>query len=139
MCAVASAPEGSWGGGVRVWQITSGNRRATWEATAACPGANVDWPLGEDRRIEPAERLCQLTGQIPVDDFDSATFGAVRSRGIRLDAQHKGAAELLKHQRAARRSSPHGKPSACPRPSPSTESSVYVGYPLSGDTDRQSS
>src|SRR5206468_7340136 len=25
--AVASAPEGSWGGGVRVWQITSGDRR----------------------------------------------------------------------------------------------------------------
>jgi hypothetical protein len=28
--------------GVRVWQITSGDRRATWEATAACPRANVD-------------------------------------------------------------------------------------------------
>jgi hypothetical protein len=24
--SVASAPEGSWGGGVRVWQITSGDR-----------------------------------------------------------------------------------------------------------------
>jgi len=40
---VASALEG----GVRVRQITSGARRLiweAWEATAACPGANVDYP-----------------------------------------------------------------------------------------------
>ena len=34
---------GSWGG-VRVWRTTSGDRRATGEATAACPGADVDYP-----------------------------------------------------------------------------------------------
>jgi hypothetical protein len=41
---------GSWGGpGGAVsekWQITSGDRRATWEATVACPRADVDYPLG---------------------------------------------------------------------------------------------
>src|SRR5262244_847598 len=34
----------SWGG-VQVWQILSGGRRITWAATAACPGANVDYSL----------------------------------------------------------------------------------------------
>jgi len=37
--AAAAAPEAA---GVRVWQITLGDRRATRAATAVCPGANVD-------------------------------------------------------------------------------------------------
>src|SRR5262245_11917040 len=39
--AMASAPAAFR---VRVWQITSRGRRATGEATAACPRANVDHP-----------------------------------------------------------------------------------------------
>src|SRR5262249_85798 len=38
LLAVASAPAAFR---IRVWQITSADRRATWEATAACPRANV--------------------------------------------------------------------------------------------------
>ena len=37
-------PRPPGGDGVQVWQITSGSRRATWEATAACPRADVDSP-----------------------------------------------------------------------------------------------
>ena len=37
-------PRPPGGDGVRVWQITSEDRRATWEATAACPRADVDYP-----------------------------------------------------------------------------------------------
>jgi nucleoside-diphosphate-sugar epimerase len=39
------------GDGVRVWQITSEDRRATWEATAACPRADVDYPPYHAARV----------------------------------------------------------------------------------------
>jgi hypothetical protein len=42
---------------VRVWQITSGGRRATWEATAACPRANVDYPPIKDGAGRQGSRL----------------------------------------------------------------------------------
>src|SRR5262245_57296231 len=81
--AMASAPAAFR---VRVWQITSRGRRATGEATAACPRANVDHPhpLTSDvavRLEDPGEHRVALasSGDFPV----RLTIPAPHKKGFR--------------------------------------------------------